>query len=361
VTVGEAFPFAIDRSLRRWSRAFLIHPEACVALLDDDTLTVLFGRWAVTTATSNIAAVEVGGPYRWWKVAGPARMSAADRGLTLATTARGGVCLRFHEPVRAFDPFGLFRHPGLTVTVDDPARFASAVEAVMASPADQPGDARALTPGQGTYRASTRGVIAWFRRGDDSVRQVKRAVAHVEPPARLDPSDVIQRFEDGVGPAYHRRYETRIVTDHDADSAMALLQTDFNLLANQRLGPITKLAGRFGTMEVGDRYVVSLAGPWSGPVEVIEVTPRRFRLATLEGHLEAGLIDFSTEDRDGDVIFSIESHATSGGVLSWLLYDVIGLARVLQAEMWVEACEIFAHVADGRRVAPVAVTTEWAR
>jgi len=360
MTSGEAFPFAIDRSLRPWSRVFLIHPETCVALLDEGTLTVLFGRWTVTTPVSNIAGVELNGPYRWWKVGGPARMSAADRGLTFATTSRGGACLSFHEPVRALDPFGAWRHPGLTVTVADPEQFAVAVEAAIASNSPVRDGGRRLTPGQGTYRATARGLVAWARR-DDSVRHVKRSVAHIEPPCRLEPNDAIQRFEDGVGPAYHRRYEIRVATDHDADSAMALLHADLNRLANQQLGPITKLGGRFGIMEVGDRYVVALAGPWSGPVEVLEVTSRRFRLATMPGHLEAGLIDFTTDDDDGHLVFAIESYATNGGPLSYLLYDVIGMARALQAEMWVEACELVAGLVDGRQLGPVTVTTERAR
>ena len=45
-------------------------------------------------------------------------------------------------------------------------------------------------------------------------------------------------------------------------------------------------------MEVGDEYVVRMPGPWDGPVRVVEVTPTSFRLATLDGHLEAGQIEF---------------------------------------------------------------------
>lgn len=42
-------------------------------------------------------------------------------------------------------------------------------------------------------------------------------------------------------------------------------------------------------MAVGDRYTVRTAGPWSGPVEVVDISDRSFRFATLDGHMEAGL------------------------------------------------------------------------
>ena len=87
----------------------------------------------VRTPLSNVAWVEVTGPYRWWKVIGPARGSFADRGLTFATTTRGGVCLGFHEPVPGIEPSGRVLHPGLTVTVADPEAVAAEIRRRIAS------------------------------------------------------------------------------------------------------------------------------------------------------------------------------------------------------------------------------------
>ena len=78
---------------------------------------------------------------------------------------------------------------------------------------------------------------------------------------------------------------------------MEEIQADPNALADARLGPFTKSRGRSGEMVVGDRYVIQLAGPWKGAVEVIDVTPRSFRFATLEGHMESGVIEMRAEDR----------------------------------------------------------------
>jgi hypothetical protein len=73
----------------------------------------------VRTPTSNIARVEVTGPYAFLKTAGPARLGITDRGLTFASNGERGVCITFHSPVPGIDPFGRIRHPDLTVTVLD--------------------------------------------------------------------------------------------------------------------------------------------------------------------------------------------------------------------------------------------------
>ena len=53
-----------------------------------------------------------------------------------------------------------------------------------------------------------------------------------------------------------------------------------------------------------------------GPVRVVERTQTSFRFATLEGHLEAGQIEFSAR-YDGPMLeFRIESWARAGDRLS---------------------------------------------
>ena len=68
---------------------------------------------------SNIAGVEVTGPYSFLKTAGPARLAITDRGLTFASNGDRGVCISFRSPVTGIAPFGVVRHPELTVTVLD--------------------------------------------------------------------------------------------------------------------------------------------------------------------------------------------------------------------------------------------------
>jgi hypothetical protein len=364
-TTGRAFAFATDRSLRPWSRAFLVHPEASMVLLTPDQFTISFGRWSLSTSPANIADVTVTGPYQWWKVAGPPRLSLSDRGITFASTNRRGVCVSFHRPVRAIDPFGLVRHRAATVTVADPDAFAAAVRAVIAGEAadevaDEEPASEAAGPRQGTFRASVVAVLRWQRRAG-SVRHERRDVEHIEPPYPPVGSDeVVQSFDDGVGPAFHRRYSVVIDgADADAVTTMARVQSDFNQISSQELAPITKVSGVLGTMRPGDRYVVALAGPWSGPVGVAATEPDCFRLVTLEGHLEAGTIEFRATDLpDGGLQFSVESWARSGDQGLRVLYDRFGIAQVLQSEMWVELCEAVVALVHGSQRGPVDVLTE---
>jgi len=78
---------------------------------------------------------ETGRRYWWVKVAGPPRLSLADRGITFATTTRAGACIRFREPVPAALPTALLRHPAATVTVAEPERFAAELRAAIAETA----------------------------------------------------------------------------------------------------------------------------------------------------------------------------------------------------------------------------------
>jgi hypothetical protein len=70
----------------------------------------------------------VTGPYAIPKVIGPPHLSFGDRGLTFASNPDAGTCVRFHQPVAGIDPFGLLRHPGLTVTVEDPEALAGLLD-----------------------------------------------------------------------------------------------------------------------------------------------------------------------------------------------------------------------------------------
>lgn len=114
------FPFEFRGVVGVAARLFGVRVDRAHAIVSADELSVRYGRWALNTPSENIRSVEITGPYRWWKVAGPPHLSFADGGLTFGTNARRGVCITFHEPVPALLPWGLWPHPGLTITVADP-------------------------------------------------------------------------------------------------------------------------------------------------------------------------------------------------------------------------------------------------
>jgi hypothetical protein len=110
------FPFRFDPTYRRLARLFGVTPERAWIELGEDELEARYGPWRVRTPMSNIARVEVTGPYAFLKTAGPARLAVTDRGLTFASNGDRGVCITFHSPVTGM---GRIRHPELTVTVLD--------------------------------------------------------------------------------------------------------------------------------------------------------------------------------------------------------------------------------------------------
>jgi hypothetical protein len=131
-STAERFAFAFDRRLARPLSLLGVRPGTCRLLLASPWLEVRFGPWTVRTTLDNVADAEITGPFSVWKVIG-ARVSMADRGLTFGTNTEQGVCIRFRQPVRGFEPTGLLRHPGLTVTVADPSTVAGRLRNLSAA------------------------------------------------------------------------------------------------------------------------------------------------------------------------------------------------------------------------------------
>ena len=124
----ETFEFEFDRSFRPVLRVLGVRPSnARVVLTDDDHLLVEFGRWKLHTPVSNIKCATLTGDYRWIRAVG-VRMSLRDRGITFGTNRDAGVCIEFNEAVPAIFPLPLARHPGVTVTVADPAGLKGAID-----------------------------------------------------------------------------------------------------------------------------------------------------------------------------------------------------------------------------------------
>jgi hypothetical protein len=121
------FAFRFAPAYRRAGLPFGVTPGRVWAQVGDGRLDVRFGRWRVRTPLANVAGVEVTGPYAFLKTAGPARLAVTDRGLTFATNGDRGVCLRFHAPITGFEPFGVLRHPTLTLTPADVDGFVRAL------------------------------------------------------------------------------------------------------------------------------------------------------------------------------------------------------------------------------------------
>ncbi len=119
------FAYRFNSTASPFLRILGVKPDKDGVRLENGRLKASFGFLNVDTAIENVSTASVTGPYTWWKAIGP-RLSMADHGLTFGTTADGGVCVEFVEPIgRVVGPWD---HPGLTLTVDDPAGLVEAIE-----------------------------------------------------------------------------------------------------------------------------------------------------------------------------------------------------------------------------------------
>jgi len=117
------FDFDFLPSARRLLLLWGVGPSTAYVEVTDTELRVRFGILSMTTPMTNVASAEEVGPFKAYRALGP-RMSLADTGATFGTSTRG-VCIRFHEPVKALFPKAI--HPGLTVTVADRAGLVAAI------------------------------------------------------------------------------------------------------------------------------------------------------------------------------------------------------------------------------------------
>jgi hypothetical protein len=170
--------------------------------------------------------------------------------------------------------------------------------------------------------------------------------------------DDLQRIEDGVGPLVHRRYSVRIAdASPPPEQVIGRFSGDPNCGAPAEVAVFEKVRGTAGEMRVGDEFLIRMPGPWDGPVRVVAMGPASFRLATLQGHLEAGQIEFRCQAGGEDLLFEIESWARSGDRLSDLLYRRLRLAKEIQLNLWVETCLRLARDVGGRPRGGVRVET----
>jgi len=187
---------------------------------------------------------------------------------------------------------------------------------------------------------------------------------HLPDEGRTLPGDPerLQRVGDGVGPIYNRRYWIDVTdTDYGPEELIAAVCRQLDALTPGELARFEGGGADPGDvrLDVGHELVVRLPGPWDGPVRVIERTPTSFRLATLDGHVEAGEIEFrACRTERGFVRFEIESWARSANPVVHFLYDRFGLAREMQTQMWAQLCTRVARLSGGVVMSNVQIQTD---
>jgi hypothetical protein len=195
-------------------------------------------------------------------------------------------------------------------------------------------------------------------------REVDGAAAENAPPPLphgVSLADV-QRPQDGKGKLLRRRYRVDI-DDPGCGPAtlMARLRQDPNQVVPGGLARFHKIHGGDGLLDVGDEFTVRMPGPWDGPVRVVEVTPTSFRFATLDGHLEAGQIEWRAQEIPGGLRFEVESWSRPGDRLSDLAHHHLRMAKEVQLHMWTSVLERVPKLTGGRMRDGVDIHTVIAR
>jgi hypothetical protein len=169
--------------------------------------------------------------------------------------------------------------------------------------------------------------------------------------------DDVQQPGDGSGPLFHRTYSVRVRDSQlSAEEIIARVSADPNRVAPASFTHFSKEVGEDGALRVGDEFVVRMPGPWDGPVRVVEVTPTSFRFATLDGHLEAGQIEWRA--RDGDLVqFEVESWSQPGDRLSYIAHHRLRMAKEVQLHMWTSVLERVVKLCHGRMEGGIEIHT----
>jgi hypothetical protein len=334
---------------------------------------VRFGPWHLRTPVTNIVGCERSGPYSVSKTAGPARLSLADRGLTCATNRDAGLCICFDEPVPAIDPFGKILHPGITVTVEQvddlqrqltPSASTEAEEDSEGVPAESPG---AVARRWAQWPFGIMLVTVRYLRALGDIDRSFECRQSPAPPLR-DSADgtEVQSVEEGVGAVFERTYRVRIAdSTQSPEELLAFVTSNFNRATPVEVAEFAERRPKGDGPEVGSEYEIRMPGPWNGSMRTVGRTPTSIRLATLDGHMEAGQIEFrtswadpaSTTNGDRDLIFEIYSVARSADRAFNALYSYLPVAREMQLYMWIHFCCRVAEMAKGEVVGKPEVRT----
>lgn len=211
--------------------------------------------------------------------------------------------------------------------------------------------------------------ITWIfvRRWQMAVQETEVTVATTAPsPSSLNPQNTdgdrpLQLLEAGHGPVYHRDYQVDILHPTlSKDALMERVKQDIDHFTPGELARFEKTKGEAGKLQVGDEFCVHIRGPWNGPVRVIDVQPNSLSFITLEGHLEAGEIQFRVLDHpqhDDALRFEIRSWARSSDSITDFFYRTLGISKYSQTRMWAYFCKQVAAESGGEIMGKINIMT----
>ncbi|MDZ4765360.1 MAG: DUF1990 family protein [Chloroflexota bacterium] len=228
-----------------------------------------------------------------------------------------------------------------------------------------------LYPIAAASAAATLFTIIMLRRWSMQVDASEIEVSATQPsPHHLRERDFagerpLQLASDGEHDLYHRVYQVDI--EGATFDPVGLMQHTITHLDNFVAGEMAqfeKTSGAGDQMQVGDEFFIHITGPWNGPVRVIDVQPTSFSFVTLEGHLEAGEIQFRVlehPERENTIRFEIRSWARSRDRTTDFFYRVISISKYSQTRLWTFFCKRAVAESGGTMVGDIRVMTHKTR
>lgn len=158
----------------------------------------------------------------------------------------------------------------------------------------------------------------------------------------------LQPKSKGEGPIYHRQYSIEIKNFKiHPKEVMKKLKLDINRFCPPLFVRFEKIKGLKKKFKVGDEFLAKLIGPWNSPTRVVKSNTLGFKMATIEGSMEAGHVQMYIFQKGKKWYFEVESLARSRDGLISFLYDHTPFLKLGQAGMWAFVCEKFNGYCQG--------------
>lgn len=188
-----------------------------------------------------------------------------------------------------------------------------------------------------------------------------QASPHVLQARDFEGETPVQKLDTGEGHLYHRQYQVDIAhPTMSKEALMDALKANINDFAPREMATFERTKGSDDDWQLGDEFFIRITGPWNGPVRVIDIQPTSFAFITLQGHLEAGEIEFRIVDhpeKENAIRFEIRSWARSSNRTTDFFYRFLGISKFSQTRMWTHFCSRVLQESGGDMLGDIRVTT----
>lgn len=163
----------------------------------------------------------------------------------------------------------------------------------------------------------------------------------------------------GHGALVRRRFSMRIVEPAiSAEQLATIISSDPNLASPWEVLRWELPSGEPRRLRPGDEVLIRMAGPWNGPLRVVERESHRLRLRTLPGHALVGELELRVTEDERGMLAEIELWERPGSRVLAVLRDRIGVTTRMQTHTWTEFLQRTRAISGGRSEGSVRIRTE---